>query len=81
MKKFLQRSLLLTLAMTGLVHAGEVTPAQNGKPQMTIVIPAKANKRIADAAVTLQEYIEKICGVKLVIKKDGKRVATKAFYI
>ena len=81
MKNILLYVLVSAFALTGSLQAGVIVPARNGKPQMTIVIPAKHNKTISIAAHTLQEYIEKICGVKLAINKDGKRVATKAFYL
>ena len=81
MKSMLLKVFLLSILLTGAVHASEIYLAKDGKPQMTIVIPAKYNKSISDAAHTLRNYIEKICGVKLAINKDGKRVPGKAFYI
>ena len=59
----------------------ELKLAEGGKPLATIVTPAKPDSKIKQAANELQKYVEKICGVKLPIKMNGKRVAGTGLYI
>ncbi len=77
---------LLTGMVVGVLllcscSAKRISLAEDGKPMATIVTPAKASDKIKKAAEDLQVYVEKICGVKLPIKADGKQVAGTGLYI
>lgn len=66
---------------TAAARAERIVLAAGGKPAATIVTPAKAEARVAAAAADLQRYIERICGVKLPIRPDGKRVEGTGLYV
>ena len=76
-------SIILGLLMLCIysTNAQQIDLAKNGKPLATIVIPAKAPSCINSAALDLQKYVEKICGVKLPIQQDGKKVSGTGLYI
>lgn len=57
-----------------IVQAETLTLVRNNQPNATIVLQAKAPKNLQQAALDLQTYIEKICGVKLPLNTDGKDV-------
>lgn len=73
----------LILAGLGLLTTAQadIVLATGGKPQATIVVPAKTTGRLKWAALDLQHYVEKICGVKLPIKEDGKAVEGQGLYL
>ncbi len=79
------KRMLIGLVLSGLLlwssQAGELKLAEDGKPMATIVTSTKKSERISKAAQDLQKYVEKICGVKLPIKTDGKQVAGTGLYI
>ena len=79
------KRLLIGLVVSVLLlcscSAKRISLAEDGKPLATIVTPAKAPGRIKTAALDLQRYVEKICGVKLPIHEDGKQVAGTGLYI
>jgi len=56
------------------VFAGSLTLVKDGKPNATIVVQAGAAKRIHEAGADLQKYLQKITGVELPLKTDGKDV-------
>jgi hypothetical protein len=71
------KTLILTLALTAtpfLACAAPLTLVQNGQPNATIVLQADAPKPVQAAATDLQHYIQKISGVELPLKTDGKDV-------
>ncbi|MBQ6471430.1 MAG: DUF4838 domain-containing protein [Victivallales bacterium] len=61
--------------------AKSIRLAEDGKPLATIVTPAKTPEKIRTAALDLQRYVEKICGVKIPIHEDGRQVAGTGLYI
>jgi hypothetical protein len=68
-------ALLPTLAFAiapAIAHAEPLQLAQNGKPNATIVLQKDAPKIMQIAAADLQKYIQKISGVELPLKTDGK---------
>jgi hypothetical protein len=69
---------LLALSFTVSPIAASASPlilAQNGQPNATIVVQAKAPAPVQQAATDLQHYLQKISGVELALKMDGKDVA------
>ena len=79
------KRLFVGLALSAMLlwssHAGEIKLAEGGKPLATIVTPPKSGIKIVNAAKDLQAYVVKICGVKLPIRTDGKRVNGTGLYI
>lgn len=84
------RRLLVTILLAAIpstleaARSAEGTPivlAQDGKARATIVVQHKGKKRLHQAAEELQRYIEKICGVEIPIKADGKKVKGTGLYI
>jgi len=68
---------LFALALAGCsaqVHAGPLTFVKNGQPNATIVLQADAPQPMQEAAADLQKYLQKISGVQLPLKTDGKDV-------
>ena len=69
---------LFTLALAGCstqAQAAPLTFVKNGQPNATIILQANAPAPMKEAAADLQEYIEKISGVQLPLKTDGKDVS------
>jgi len=67
--------LLFTLILSAsAVVAQPLQLVKNGKPNATIILAKDATQRMQWAAGSLQTYIQKISGVKLPLKKDGKDV-------
>jgi hypothetical protein len=62
---------LLSLTACGQAWAQKLTLIQNGRPNATIVVQADAPERVQTAATELQEYIQKVSGVRLPLKNDG----------
>ena len=79
--KSLLTGVALSLLLLSFAEAGQIKLAEGGKATATIVTPENANVKIGLAASDLQHYVEKICGVKLPIKADGKRVEGTGLYI
>ena len=71
----------LSLWLLSFVEAGQIKLAEDGKATATIVTPENAPGKIELAALDLQKYIERICGVKLPIQADGKQVNGTGLYI
>ena len=71
----------LSLWLLSFADAGQIKLAEGGKAAATIVTPKNADGKIELAALDLQKYIEKICGVKLPIQADGKKVNGTGLYI
>ena len=70
-------TVLFALALAGCssqVHAGPLTFVKNGQPNATIILQADAPDPMKAAAADLQKYIQKISGVQLPLKTDGKDV-------
>ena len=77
MKQLLPK-VLLPLALIGgtsVAYAAPLTFVKNGQPNATIIVQANAPAHIKQAGADLQRYIEKISGVQLPIKTDGKDVS------
>jgi len=69
---------LFALALAGCsstAQAGPLTLVKNNQPNATIVLAANATAPMQEAAADLQKYIQKISGVQLPLKTDGKDVA------
>src|SRR5690606_30335281 len=62
------------LLLQNMIYAGPLTLVEDGKPNATIVIEANAPAPIKVAGADLQKYIQKISGVQLPLKTDGKTV-------
>ncbi len=71
---------LLLLCCAG-APAEVLTLAAGGRPQMTVVIPAKAAAPVVQAAEDLRHYVQKLCGVELPLRTDGQAVAGPAVYL
>jgi len=71
------RKVLLLLAVSAFstaTFAQPLTLVKDGKPNATIILAKDATQRMQWAAGTLQNYIQKISGVKLPLNNDGKDV-------
>jgi len=55
--------------------AGPLALTKNNQPNATIVLQANAPDPMKEAAADLQKYIQKISGVQLPLKTDGKDVS------
>jgi hypothetical protein len=71
---------LFALALAGCssiipAKAGPITLVKNNQPNATIVLQADAPDPMKAAAGDLQKYIQKISGVQLPLKTDGKDVS------
>lgn len=74
MIKYLSKhlSILAMLSFATASHAAPITLVKDGKPNATIITQADAPKPIQAAGEDLQKYIQKISGVQLPLKTDGK---------
>src|SRR5690606_2789569 len=63
---------LLLSAAPSFAVAAPLTFVQDGKPNATIVVQADAPAPVQAAGADLQKYIQKISGVLLPLKTDGK---------
>jgi len=78
------RHLWLALGVVWLgasASADRIVLAKGGRPAATIVTPADADEKLTLAATELQHYVERICGVELPTRRDGKRVEGMGLYI
>jgi len=66
---------------TAAARGEQIVLARGGRPAATIVTPADPHPRLRRAAEELQEYVARICGVRLPVRHDGERVEGTGLYI
>ena len=69
------------LAFAGKQDTSKIILAKGGKPAATIVLQKNPDTHLKIAGEELRNYVKKICGVKLAIKNDGKKVNGTGIYI
>lgn len=74
-------TILATLTAPAGVQAARVVLARHGEAVATIVVPTAASDRERQAAADLQHYVQRICGVSLPMRDDGREVPDTGLYI
>ena len=73
--------LAIVCCLNSSARAERIVLATASKAAATIVVPENPDAHARAAATDLQHYVERICGVKLPLRQDGKTVDGTGLYI